>query len=328
MKFLSIIYGFVVYIRNRLYDYGILKEKKIENLEIVCIGNIVVGGTGKTPAVQYYVNKYLLEEKKVGILSRGYKGVRDHDPFIVRDYNKIYCTSVEAGDEAYFHALNLNVPIVVSKDRYSGAKLLKEQFNVQVVVMDDGFQHRKLKKTKNILLIDATNPFGGNEYLPKGKLRESLSEIKRADEIILTKSNYIKTNELQLIIEKIAIYKKKIYLSKYIEKNFYDQRGINYSLDKIKNKRVLIFSSIANPRVFKETIERLDPLSMTEMLFPDHHIYSRDETRGFLNESSKYDYLVTTEKDIVKINEIIPNLIVLKMEFVVENEETRRIKVD
>ena len=90
MKFLSIIYGIVVYIRNRLYDYKILKEKVLEGTEIICVGNIVVGGAGKTPAVQYYANKHILEGKKVGILSRGYKGKRGKDPFLVRDYDKIH----------------------------------------------------------------------------------------------------------------------------------------------------------------------------------------------------------------------------------------------
>ena len=188
MKLLSIIYGFIVFLRNKLYDLNIFKEKKADGVEIICIGNIVAGGTGKTPAVQYFVQKYLEKNKKVGILSRGYKGKREIDLLIVRDEKKIYATSKESGDEAYLHALNFQIPVVVCKNRYEGANFLKEKCDVETIIMDDGFQHRKLKKDKNIILIDATNPFGMDDYLPKGRLRESLDALKRADEIIITKS--------------------------------------------------------------------------------------------------------------------------------------------
>ena len=174
LKILSLIYGSVIFIRNKLYDLNILKSKKAEGVEVICIGNIVAGGTGKTPAVQYFVKKYLNEGKKVGILSRGYKGKRKEDLLLVRNDKEILATSVESGDEAYLHALNLKVPVVVSKDRYKGAIYLRDVCKVDIIIMDDGFQHRKLTKDKNIILIDATNPFGGNDYLPKGRLRESL----------------------------------------------------------------------------------------------------------------------------------------------------------
>ena len=318
MKFLSIIYGIIVYIRNKLYDHKILKEKILEGIEIICIGNIVAGGSGKTPAVQYYANKYIKEGKKVGILSRGYKGKRNEDPFLVRDYNSIYCTSTESGDEAYFHALSLNIPVVVSKNRYKGAKLLKEKFNVEIIIMDDGFQHRKLKKTMNIVLVDATNPFGDDNYLPKGRLRESLEEIKRADKIIITKSNYINKFQLRRIFERLEKYNKEILLSKYREESFYDQSKKKYALSILNDKNVLIFSSIANPKVFNQTIERLTPTSIKEIIFTDHHLYSNEEIKRIVNESRDYDYTVTTEKDIVKINGKIDNLLVLKMEFTVQ----------
>ena len=203
MKFLSLIYGFAIFIRNKLYDWKILKIREVENVEIICIGNIVAGGSGKTPAVQYFVKKYLDEGKKVGVLSRGYKGKRNKEPMLVTDGKEIFATPLESGDEAYLHALNLKVPVVVSKNRYEGAVYLRDNCKVDIIVMDDGFQHRKLKKNRNIILIDATNPFGGDEYLPKGRLRESVSSLKRADEIIITKSNYVKENIISFIINKI-----------------------------------------------------------------------------------------------------------------------------
>ena len=332
MKLLSIIYGFIVFLRNKLYDLHIFKEKKVDGVEIVCIGNIVAGGTGKTPAVQYFVQKYLEKNKKVGILSRGYKGKRETDLLLVRDEKKIYTTSKESGDEAYLHALNFQIPVVVCKNRYEGATFLKEKCDVEIIIMDDGFQHRKLKKDKNIILIDATNPFGMDNYLPKGRLRESLEALKRADEIIITKSNYVSSEEIGKIKERLTKYEKPISVAVFEESYFYKlnfENGKKFGkinnennigneklpLKAIQNKNVLIFSSIANPSVFSQTIKNLNPNSIEEMKFADHHVYTNEEILEIKEKAKSYDYVLTTEKDIVKIDENIENLMVLKMEF-------------
>ncbi|RRD39467.1 tetraacyldisaccharide 4'-kinase [Leptotrichia sp. OH3620_COT-345] len=315
MKFLSLIYGFAVFLRNKMYDTGILKSREVENVKIICIGNIVAGGSGKTPAVQYFAEKYINKNKKVGILSRGYKGKRNIDTMSVRDENEIKATVLEAGDEAYLHGLNLEIPVVVSKNRYNGAVYLRNNYNVDIIIMDDGFQHRKLKKNKNIVLIDATNPFGGYEYLPKGRLRESINELKRADEIIITKSNYVETSIIDLIKNKIVKYNKPISVAIYKEKCFYDYMRKNYKLDVIKDKKIMIFSSIANPKTFYMTVKKLKPAKIDEIKFNDHHLYSEEEMQEIYRESKNYDYVVTTEKDMAKINRKIDNLLILKMGF-------------
>ncbi len=313
MKILSIIYGTIMFIRNKLYDLSILKSKKVDNIFVLCVGNIVAGGTGKTPVVQYYANKYINENKKVGILSRGYKGKREKDPYLVRDYSKIYGSFIESGDEAFLHALKLNVPVIEKKNRYKGVKYLKDNFDLDVVIMDDGFQHRKLIKDKSIILIDATNPFGGNDYIPNGRLRESINSLYRADEIIITKSNFIDGNNLKSTIKQLNKYDKSIHISKYIEKGFYNQKNERYSFDIIKDKDVLLISSIANPKLFRETISKMNVKKLEEIIFDDHHVYSLDELDKITNKSKKHDYIITTEKDIVKINKDINNLIVLEM---------------
>mgnify|MGYP000938202859 FL=1 len=315
LKILSLIYGSVIFIRNKLYDLNILKSKKAEGVEVICIGNIVAGGTGKTPAVQYFVKKYLNEGKKVGILSRGYKGKRKEDLLLVRNDKEILATSAESGDEAYLHALNLKVPVVVSKDRYKGAIYLRDVCKVDIIIMDDGFQHRKLTKDKNIILIDATNPFGGNDYLPKGRLRESLESLKRADELIITKSNYVNNETLEKIKQRLSKYEKKISIATFSEENFYNMNGEEKELSIIKNKKILIFSSIANPKIFYETVKRLEPSEIEEIKFEDHHLYKSEEIKNISEKGKDYDYIVTTEKDIVKINEKIDKLLVLKMGF-------------
>ena len=313
MKLLSIIYGFIVFLRNKLYDLKIFKEKKVDGVEIICIGNIVAGGTGKTPAVQYFVQKYLKKNKKVGILSRGYKGKRAADLLLVRDEKKIYATPRESGDEAYLHAL-------------------KEKCGVETIIMDDGFQHRKLRKDKNIILIDATNPFGMDDYLPKGRLRESLEALWRADEIIITKSNYVLEDEVGKMKERLVKYGKPIFVATFEESYFYklnfennEKFGKMNSENKIGNeklplkviqsKNVLIFSSIANPAVFYQTIKKLNPNNIEEIKFSDHHVYTNEEILEIKEKAESYDYVLTTEKDIVKIDENIENLLILKMEF-------------
>lgn len=315
LKILSLIYGSVIFIRNKLYDLNILKSKKAENVEVICIGNIVAGGTGKTPAVQYFVKKYLNEGKKVGILSRGYKGKRKEDLLLVRNNKEILATSAESGDEAYLHALNLKVPVAVSKDRYKGAVYLRDVCKVDIIIMDDGFQHRKLKKDRNIILIDATNPFGGNDYLPKGRLRESLKSLKRADELIITKSNYVNSESLEKIKQRLSKYEKKISIATFSEENFYNMNGEEKELSIVKDKKILIFSSIANPKIFYETVKRLEPSQIEEIKFEDHHLYKLEEIKNISEKGKDCDYIVTTEKDIVKINEKIDKLLVLKMGF-------------
>lgn len=315
LKILSLIYGSVIFIRNKLYDLNILKSKKAEGVEVICIGNIVAGGTGKTPAVQYFVKKYLNEGKKVGILSRGYKGKRKEDLLLVRNNKEILATSAESGDEAYLHALNLKVPVAVSKDRYKGAVYLRDVCKVDIIIMDDGFQHRKLTKDKNIILIDATNPFGGNDYLPKGRLRESLESLKRADELIITKSNYVNSESLEKIKQRLSKYEKKISIATFSEENFYNMNGEEKELSIVKDKKILIFSSIANPKIFYETVKRLEPSQIEEIKFEDHHLYKTEEIKNISEKGKDYDYIVTTEKDIVKINEKIDKLLILKMGF-------------
>lgn len=315
LKILSLIYGSVIFIRNKLYDLNILKSKKAEGVEVICIGNIVAGGTGKTPAVQYFVKKYLNEGKKVGILSRGYKGKRKEDLLLVRNNKEILATSAESGDEAYLHALNLKVPVAVSKDRYKGAVYLRDVCKVDIIIMDDGFQHRKLTKDKNIILIDATNPFGGNDYLPKGRLRESLESLKRADELIITKSNYINNESLEKIRHKLLKYGKKISVATFSEENFYNMNGEEKELSIVKDKKILIFSSIANPKIFYETVKSLEPSEIEEIKFEDHHLYKLEEIKNISEKGKNCDYIVTTEKDIVKINEKIDKLLILKMGF-------------
>lgn len=328
MKFLSYLYFLITSFRNFLYDKKILKIKRIEDLFVICIGNITVGGTGKTPTVQYFAKKLSDEGRKVAVISRGYRGKRKVDPMVVSDSKNILVTARESGDESYMHAMNLKVPVIVGRDRYEAAKLAKEKFGVDTVILDDGFQHRKFYRDWNIVLVDATNPFGWNNLLPKGTLREDFDKAtKRVSEFIITKSDLIPERDLKnlkkLLKEK---YKKPVSVARHGIKSLYNIEGDLKPLFWIKGKRVLLFSGLANPLNFEKTVISLNPEYIERMDFLDHHSFKKSDIEAIKKraEEMKAAYIITTEKDIVKISKNIgiENLYILKIELDIIEDQT------
>ncbi|MGL4402863.1 MAG: tetraacyldisaccharide 4'-kinase [Fusobacteriaceae bacterium] len=328
MEILAFIYYLVTRIRNILYDRKILKIREIPNLEIFCVGNITVGGTGKTPAVQFFVKKLEKMGKKVAVVSRGYKGKRKNDPLLVSDGIKIFASPKESGDEPYIHALNLKSPIIVSRDRYAGCKFAKKHFNVDAVVLDDGFQHRKLKRDRDIVLIDATNPFGWGALLPKGTLREDFKKAaSRAGEFIITKADLVSERE----VEKIKRYlkqqeKKPVSIAKHGVTSLCDAKGNAKPLFWVAGKRVLLFSGLANPLNFEKTVISLNPEYIERVDFMDHHDFKEKDLEMVKRkaEQIRADFIITTEKDFVKFPKDLrfPNLYVLKIEFTMLEDNT------
>lgn len=318
MEFLAYLYHLVTSLRNKLYDKGILKSKKIDDLEIFCVGNITVGGTGKTPTVQYLVQRFLDEGRKVAIVSRGYKGKRKKDPMIVADGKNIFVTAKESGDEPILHAMNTKVPIVVGRDRYDACIMAKENFDIDTIVLDDGFQHRKLERDCNIVLIDATNPFGGGRLLPLGTLREDLRQLKRADEFIITKADLVEEREIKKIKKYLSKYKKNISVAKYGVVSFKNLKGDMKPLFWINKKKVLLFSGLANPLNFEKTVISLMPATTERIDFLDHHDFKEKDFEKILKRADEIgaDFIITTEKDIVKLppNLDMPRTYVLKVE--------------
>ena len=180
-------YAASVQLRNILYTYGIFKARRLP-CRVISVGNIVVGGTGKTPAVIAIAKHLQREGMRVAILLRGYKRRVREKVTIVSDGEKVCTSPIESGDEAYMMAKHLrNVPIIVGKCRYSAGQVALERFKVDVLLLDDGFQHRQLERDVDILTIPTTHPFGSPEkLLPAGTLREPLTALRRADLILLT----------------------------------------------------------------------------------------------------------------------------------------------
>lgn len=311
MYILSIVYSLITKIRNWFYDKNLIKIEKVDNVNVICIGNIVVGGTGKTPCVQYYANKYASLGKKVAVISRGYKGKRTVDPLIISDGKKIFASVKESGDEPYTHAINLNIPVIVGVNRYRAILLAKKEFNIDTVILDDGFQHRKLYRDKNIVLIDALNPFGNNNLLPKGKLREGLYALNRANEFIITKSDNISDEKKDEIVKKLSTYNKKISFA--IHKplklcSFFNNEIIDFNM--IQGKNILIFTSIENPISLKNSINNYNPNKIIIYEKRDHSdFYNIDFVKiDKIIEKNNIDYVIITEKDHVKIKKIDKNI--------------------
>lgn len=303
MIVLTYLYALITKMRNYLYNKNILKIKRVEGVEVICIGNITVGGTGKTPAVQYFAKKYKESGKKVAVVSRGYGGKRAIDPLIVSDGINIKAVVEESGDESYLHALKLEgIPVVVGKDRYRAVIMAKETFDIDTVILDDGFQHRKLHRDKNIVLIDATKPFGGGELLPKGRLREELSELKRADEFIITKCNMVGKKEVVEIKRGLKKYNKKILCEEHTVNSFYDLSGEEADNTILKGKKIMLVSGLANPEQFEKSVAKFKPREVVSKTYKDHHSYSNEDIEDIkeLAIKEEVDYILITEKDMVK----------------------------
>lgn len=200
---------------EKIYELGdrvnkaISKPKKIKNIPVISIGNLTTGGTGKTPATIYFVKMLQEMNLKPAILTRGYGGTIYREGGILSDGKTMLLTERESGDEPYLLAVNLpGVPIAVGKNRYENGLKLARLFPIDVFVLDDGFQHYGLGRVMDIVLIDATNPFGNGHVLPHGTLREPVEALKRSDTVILTKSSLISEETKTELIEKNKKYRR------------------------------------------------------------------------------------------------------------------------
>lgn len=299
------------------------KQRKTKKLpcKVLSIGNITTGGTGKTPTAIAIAEESKKRNLYPIILTRGYKG-KGNQPCLVsasdRPIEVNTCRSVkESGDEPYLMAHRLkDVPIIRCPDRYRGGIFALENmealFKMETInydkiffILDDGFQHWSLQRDLDVVLIDGTNPFGNGRLLPFGNLREPINELKRANIIVITKGDN------KLVKEEIRKYNQSspIYQGHLIPMQFVDLRGCLLNLKEIHSKRVFAFSGLGNNKGFVETVWQLSPSEVFFKPFRDHHRYSQSDMAIILSESSKFesDFIITTEKDIVKIQSLQTN---------------------
>jgi tetraacyldisaccharide 4'-kinase len=311
----SRVYGGAAKLRRTFYNSGVFKSKRLPCF-IISIGNIVVGGTGKTPMTMYVAETAEKLGYKTVIISRGYKGKAERHGGVVSDGRSLLMTPEVAGDEPYMMAARLkDVPVVVGKDRVKMGRLAIREFKPDVLVLDDGFQHLKLQRDLDLVLLDYRNPFGNGHLLPGGILREPVSSLLWADAIILTKSEGARDKKTLSSIEKIsfegkspvyqAIYDPFVYKVITGKKNKFGinmQRASGNHSESIKGQPVFAFSGLADNHQFRRTVEGLKCKISGFMEFPDHYWYTEQDLKNILAAAQKSgsDCLVTTEKDYVR----------------------------
>ncbi len=302
------IYGAVADVRNRLYEKGVFKSFAL-GAKTVSVGNLTFGGTGKTPLVAFIAETLFEAGEKVCILTRGYGRKNPNRRVLVSDGEKILSDAKNAGDEPFELAEKLlgKAVVISDADRVSAGLRAREKFGITAFVLDDAFQHRRVKRDLDIVCIDATNPFGNRKVLPSGILREPLANLKRADAIVITRANLIeKIENLKSEISKYTdapIFVSHNEFSDFIEINNSKKQTQN---SKLKTQNSLAFCALGNPNNFFEQLRRENfNLAATE-IFPDHHFYTPEDISKLEKKARQNgaEILITTAKDAVKLNDL------------------------
>jgi tetraacyldisaccharide 4'-kinase len=324
LRALSFIYLAIVQVRLYLYRNRILKEHQLGCL-VISIGNLTVGGTGKTPVVEKFARALQGGGRRVAILSRGYKSIDKRrkkswlerlidqnapdPPRVVSDGKNVLLDSATAGDEPYMLASNLRgVAVVVDKDRVKAGLHAIKELDVDTLLLDDGLQYLHLKHRLDIVLVDRQAPFGNEHLLPRGTLREPPRNIRRASYILITKCNGESNDAL---IQQIRRFNRTAEIIECAHRPLYLQhvyRDERLPLDYLQDLYIASLCGIAAPESFESGLRRLGAKIELSRHFADHHRYTEKELRTFLERCVKRDVhaIITTEKDAVRLPKIDP----------------------
>ncbi|MEZ0323286.1 MAG: tetraacyldisaccharide 4'-kinase [Hydrogenothermaceae bacterium] len=308
---LSLIYGLGAVLNRRLYELDVKKSYKLP-LPVISVGNLSVGGTGKTPTVISIAKYFQNKNKRVLILSRGYKRKSKEILFCNKDIPVELC-----GDEPKVMSMK-GFDVVVSTDRVNGFEMFKGKINPDIVILDDGYQHHPIKKDINILVIDTTKPFWEDRLLPAGRLREPKSFFKYADCFIITRFDRVKDKEL--FLEKLKTFDKPYFIAReQFGKLYNSTKKIDFN--SLKGRSVIVMAGIGNNSQFFDKMKELSlkyGFYIESFLgFPDHYDY-----KNFIPDANKI--YITTEKDIVKLN--FPNIFALDYSFEFDREFYRYLE--
>ncbi|MBN1833028.1 MAG: tetraacyldisaccharide 4'-kinase [Deltaproteobacteria bacterium] len=302
----SFLYGLGV--RFRLMAYRKRKRKILPGV-VISIGNLTTGGTGKTPAACMLAQWALIEGYRVTILSRGYGGRYKGRVLEVSDGNDMKAGPAEAGDEPCLLARKLKgIPVVVAKKRYFAGLYAHERFGTNFFVLDDAFQHLDLRRDLDLVLMDASSPFGNGHLLPWGPLREPRAGLKRADAFLITRSGYDGSADGLMDALKGKWPDKPVFQSDHVpEKIVFPADGAVHNIDFLKGKRVVAFAGMARPEELKKMLTDLGADVVSFKGFEDHHPFQRREIQALMDERINFhaDCLLTTEKDWVRMEGIV-----------------------
>jgi len=300
---ISLPYLLIINFRNWLYDRKIIASVKLP-CPVISVGNITVGGTGKTPCVIMLAKMLQFQGFKPAILSRGYGGNSSKSVNIVSDGKNILLDSKTAGDEPFLMAQSLkNIPIIVGSQRIKTGKAAIRQFGTNVLICDDAMQHRQIFRDINLVLLDGQKPFGNGFVLPRGKLREPIAGLKRASAFLLTRTD--ETAEAENIKSKLAqvgdipIFTSIHKLQDVIKADY----SVKLLIANLAGKKVCAFCGIAAPDSFKKSLLAARAHILSWDIFPDHHNYNRTDLETVKNNFYNYDadIIITTQKDCMRL---------------------------
>ncbi|MFH1645386.1 MAG: tetraacyldisaccharide 4'-kinase [Candidatus Omnitrophota bacterium] len=304
---MSLLFYIIVKSRRFFYSIGIFKGVDLK-IPVISVGNLTWGGTGKTPLVQYISAYFIKRSKKIGLLIRGYG---------------------EDEDKMLAHNLQ-GLSVITGRCRSANAKKAMKKQKFDFFILDDGFQHLKIKRDIDIVTISAVSPFGRGSLIPAGSLREPVSALKYASVVVITKSDLIDVSCLEKLKRRVLGYNPKLIVFEAVHKpvDFIKFDGFSVAIDEMRGKRVFSLSALGDNDSFIKTLEGLGLIVEKSFSYMDHYKYSFSDMEGIIRSfnSSKADVIVTTQKDFFRIRPVVGDfpdtkIYVLRVELEVKNEE-------
>lgn len=320
-------FSLIVRGRNRLYDRRWLAVHA-GGLQVISVGNLSVGGTGKTPMVLWLAQALQSRGHKVGILTRGYRG-GNTGLTVVGVEGQPLATPEAVGDEPVMLARSFPGVVIAGRDRVAGAQLAREQFGLELVILDDGFQHRRLDRQVDLLLVNGGSGNSNAGLLPAGPFREPFSAARRADIALVTKSaqKHEGNARFQGSIKRALGDGKPVYyghLQPVILVSAEQRQWRELPLTALSGKRILALTGIADPSPFYQSLHEWEAEITEVMEFPDHHQYVQADWQRISLAGQKVDMIVTTEKDLVKLERFpfaMGKLVALRVRMAIEHDD-------
>jgi tetraacyldisaccharide 4'-kinase len=298
----GILYGGAVRLRNRLYDRHLLPIRPLP-CPAVSVGNLTVGGTGKTPLASHVAAVLLESGYRTGVISRGYRRLGGEAPLLVSDGRSLLADVAHAGDEPYLIARdNPSAGVAVGADRLAAAHLLAAACRPEALVLDDAFQHRRVERFLDLLVIDAADPWGNGRMLPFGPLREPMAAMSRAGAVVITRGNGHCPPAIRQVLDRHNP-RVPLFHARIAARRFVGFDGAAIDLLALKGFSAYAFSGIARPDRFEAELTSLGVRLCGTRRFPDHHPFREADLSGLAAEARRTgaEVLVTTEKDLVRI---------------------------
>lgn len=327
------IYGSAIRFRRSLYETGWLSRRRLP-CRVVSVGNLTVGGTGKTPVVIGLAEWLHSKGKRVGVLSRGYRRTSPHEYLLVSDGVRVLTGPSDAGDEPYLIASRCSgVVVAVGADRYRLGEWVLKRFPLDYLLLDDGYQHLALHRDVDLLLVDASDAVGMSALLPAGRLREPICAATRADAVLVTRFGADRDSESVLSKLRAVKLKSPPYPVRFIPECLVHVKvGNTSTVDDLRGRRGIAVSGVGNPNSFRLLLQNLGVQVQDELRFPDHHAYTYEDVGRMQASAARHgaDLILTTEKDAGKLKPFVSDqdpvwAIRLQTEMIERGEELERL---